>query len=117
VVEHATKKLPSWIGGVAAASADGVVEHATKKLPSWIGGVAAVSADGVVDKSAPLLDRRGASKSDRVVDQRARRDLTDLLKFRIPHSAFRIPKSTAPILTDDLAPVERYLSIAQSYRY
>ena len=106
--------LPDMRGG---SEADGVVEHATKKLPSWIGGVAAVSADGVVDKSAPLLDRRGASKSDRVVDQRARRDLTDLLKFRIPHSAFRIPKSTAPILTDDLAPVERYLSIAQSYRY
>jgi hypothetical protein len=45
------KKLPSWIGGVAAASADAVVD--LRKLPSWIGGVAAASADGVVERTIP----------------------------------------------------------------
>src|SRR5690242_19225251 len=48
-------ELPSWIGGVAAASADGVVELSLG-LPSWIGGVAAASADGVVERSVPLFD-------------------------------------------------------------
>jgi energy-coupling factor transporter ATP-binding protein EcfA2 len=62
--EGSCQESPPVLGGVAAASADGVVPSVS---PPVLGGVAAASADGVVPSSPPVLGGVAAASADGVV--------------------------------------------------